>query len=204
VLIWPSLQGEDILGFTNRVAEMWKVSGDKSLMLFVFVSEHRTAVQVGYGLESVITDAFSSRVLRETLQPYFRRGQYAAGLNAAIDQFAAKIDPTYVPAPTSTSSLPARQSSERGMPVPSGLDVVILIVLFLVFVFVILPMLRRGGCGGCSGCLFPMFWGGGGGGTTFGGGGFGGGGGGGGGGWSVGGSWGEGSSFGGGGATGSW
>jgi uncharacterized protein len=185
------------------VANVWKVKDDKALMLFVFVQDHKTRIQVGYGLEAVITDAISSRVLRETLAPYFRQGQYAAGLSAAIDELAKKIDPTYVPTTgtTTPSPVPQQRPVARSTPGPSGSDIAILIVLFIVFVFVILPLLRRGGgCGGCSGCIFPMFWGGGGfggGGTTFGGGG--------GGGWSTGGSWGGGgSSFGGGGAGGSW
>ena len=177
---------------------MWKVKGDKVLMLFVFIKEHEIAIQVGYGLEAVITDAYSSRVIRETLTPSFRQGQYAAGINAAIDQLAKRIDPAYV-ATTSTTPVQQRPAA-RGTPGPSGSDIAILIVLFIIFVFVILPILRRGGCGGCSGCILPMFWGGGGGGT-FGGGGFSGGGGG----FSTGGSWGGGgSSFGGGGAGGSW
>ena len=184
------------------MANVWKVKDDKALMLFVFVQDHKTRIQVGYGLEAVITDAFSSRVLRETLAPYFRQGQYAAGLSAAIDELAKKIDPSYVPAAgtTSPSPLPQQRPVARSTPGPSGSDIAILVVLFIVFVFVIVPLLRRGGCGGCSGCILPMFWGGGGGGT-FGGGGFSGGGGG----WSTGGSWGGGgSSFGGGGAGGSW
>ena len=201
VLIWPSLQGEDDLEFTNRVANVWKVQGDKALMLFVFVKEHKTRIQVGYGLEDVITDAVSSRVLRETLAPYFRQSQYAAGLNAAIDELAKRVDPSWTSTTTtSTTALPPDRPMTRGTPGPSGSDIAILVVLFLIFIFVIVPMMRRGGCGGCSGCIFPMFWGGGGwggGGTTFGGGG--------GGGFSVGGSWGGGgSSFGGGGAGGSW
>jgi len=181
---------------------MWKVKDDKALMLFVFVNDRKTFIQVGYGLEPVITDAYASRVYRDTLVPNFRAGQYAAGLNAAIDQLATKVDPSFAATSTTTSTAaqqPVQRPVSRGTPGPSGSDIAILIVLFIVFIFVILPMLRRGGCGGCSGCLLPMFWGGGGGGT-FGGGGFSGGGGG----WSTGGSWGSGSSFGGGGAGGSW
>ena len=203
IMIWPSLQGDDDLELTNRVANVWKVKDDKALMLFVFLKEHKIRIQVGYGLEAVITDAYSSRVIRDTIVPAFRQNQYAAGLSTAVDQLATKIDPSWTPAASTAAPVrePIQRPVSRSTPGPSGSDIVILIVLFLVFLFVILPLLRRGGCGGCSGCIFPLFWGGGGG-TTFGGGGFGGGGGGG---WGTGGSWGGGgSSFGGGGAGGSW
>src|ERR1044071_6244103 len=177
VMIWPSLRGDDDLEFTNRVANVWKVKDDKALMLFVFLQEHKIRIQVGYGLEAVITDAYSSRVIRDTIVPQFRQNQYAAGLNAAIDQLATKIDPSWTSTTATTSTTtPIRRPVSRGTPGPSGSDIVILVVLFLIFLFVILPLLRRGGCGGCSGCILPMFWGGGGG--AFGGGGLSGGGGG--------------------------
>jgi uncharacterized protein len=195
VLIFPSLEGEDDLGYTNKVANVWKVKDDKALMFFVFAKEHKTRIQVGYSMEPVITDAFSSDVLHETVPPYFRAGDYAGGLNAAIDQIAKKIDPSFVSTTTTPAPRPARSSKGKDA------DMFFPSIFFLFVIFVLLPMLLRGRRrGGCGGCIWPMFFGGGGwggGGRTFGGGG--------GGGWSTGGSWGGGgSSFGGGGAGGGW
>ena len=200
ILIFPSLEGEDDLGYTNKVANVWKVKDDKALMFFVFAKEHKTRIQTGYSLEPVITDAFSSDVLHNTVPSYFRAGDYAGGLNAAIDQIAKKIDPSFVSTTTIPASSPRPARSSKG----GKADMFFPSIFFLFVIFVLIPLLmrgrRRGGCGGCSGCIWPMFLGGGGwggGGTTFGGGG--------GGGWSTGGSWGGGgSSFGGGGAGGGW
>jgi uncharacterized protein len=199
IVIFPSLEGEDDLGYTNKVANVWKVKDDKAVMLFVFDKEHKTRIQVGYGLEGVITDAFSSDVLHTTVPPYFRAGDYAGGLNAAIDQIAKKIDPGFV----STSATPATPSRQARSSQRTASNMIPFLIFVFFVIFVLLPLLargrRRGGCGGCSGCIWPMFLGGGGwggGGTTFGGGG---------GGWGTGGSWGGGgSSFGGGGAGGGW
>ena len=195
VMIFPSLEGEDDLGYTNRVANQWKVKDDKALMLFVFMKERKTRIQVGYSMEPVITDAFASDIVHSTIPPFFRAGKYADGLNAAVDQMATKIDPNAVPAGT-TPAPPRAVRSSRG----AGVDLKLVMYGIFFVVFVLLPILSRGrrGRGGCGGCLWPMFLGGfgGGGGTTLGGGG---------GGWSTGGSWGGGgSSFGGGGAGGGW
>jgi uncharacterized protein len=198
VMIFPSLEGEDDLGYTNKVANVWKVKDDKALMLFVFIKEHKTRIQVGYSMEPVITDAFSSDVLHETVPPFFRKGDYAGGLNAAIDQIWKKIDPNAVP----TGSAPTAPRTRRSTGL-AGVPIKLFIYLIIFFIFVVLPAIsRRGRRSGCGGCFWPMmFLGGGGGGTTFGGGGGGGGGG-----WGTGGSWGGGggSSFGGGGAGGGW
>jgi uncharacterized protein len=194
IMIFPSLEGEDDLGYTNKVANVWKVKDDKALMLFVFVKEHKTRIQTGYSMEPIITDAFASDVLHQTVPPYFRAGDYAGGLNAAVDQIVGKIDPSAVGA-TSGPRQPVTRS-RRGF----GIDRIFGILFFLFIFFVIVPLLSRGQRrGGCGGCFWPMMFLGGGGGTTFGGGGSSGGG------WGTGGSWGGGgSSFGGGGAGGGW
>jgi uncharacterized protein len=193
IMTFPSLDGEDPVDYTNRVANMWKVKDDKALMLFVFLKDRQTRIQVGYGLEGVITDAFASRVYRETLVPYFRQQQYYEGLNAAVDELAKKIDPNFVT--QGATSPPPRQTTQRARG-RSDFPPAIWIVFFIL-IFFVLPLLgRRSGCGGC---FWPMFFLGGG--RTFGSGGWSGGGGG----WSTGGSWGGGgSSFGGGGAGGGW
>jgi len=193
-MIFPSLEGEDPVDYTNRVANLWKVKGDKALMLFVFVKDHQARIQTGYGVEGEITDAFASRVYRETLVTNFREQKYYEGLDQAVDQIGHKIDPNFAP---QAQPLP-EVSSSSGRGRSGDLGPQFYIFLF-VLIFFILPLIgRRRGCGGCFWPLFFM----GGGGRTFGGGGSGGGGGG----FSGGGSWGGGggSSFGGGGAGGGW
>ena len=200
IMTFPSLEGEDVDDYANRVADRWKVKGDRALLLLVFIRDHKVAIRTGYSLEADVTDAVSSRVIRETMAPYFRKDQYYEGLDAAVNELGRRINPSYSP---QTRSLPSSSAPRRasGAAQASPRDFIFLIFLVLIFLFIIVPIMRRSGCGGCSGCIWPMFWGGGGGGRTFGGGGGGGGGG-----WSVGGSWGGGggSSFGGGGASGGW
>jgi uncharacterized protein len=199
IFTFPSLEGEDVDGYANRVADVWKIKGDRALLMLIFVQEHKIAIRTGYSMEEYVTDAISSRVIRQTMAPYFRQGQYYEGIDAAINELAKRVDPNFSPQSRSvpTSSRRSPHSADIG-----ARDLIFFVFIIFVFILVIAPLLRRGGCTGCGGCVWPMFWGGGGG-TTFGGGGFGGGGGGGG--WSVGGSWGGGgSSFGGGGASGGW
>ena len=203
VYVFPSLEGDPVEDFTIRCAEKWKVGNkkyDNGLILFVFVKERKVRIEVGYGLEGTVTDAFSSRVIRDYIAPHFQQNDYAGGLNAAVDALIAKIKGGEPPVP------PVQQQPQGGRAGWSGIDPFFILIIVVIFFVFILPMLRGGRrAGGCGGCFWPMFFPGGG--TTFGGsgggwssgGGFGGGFGGGGGGFSGG-----GGSFGGGGATGGW
>jgi uncharacterized protein len=197
--VFPSLENEALEDFTIRAVERWKVGQkkyDNGLVLFVFVEQRKIRVEVGYGLEGTITDAFSSRVIREQMAPAFEQGDYARGLHAAADTIIRKIKTGEEPVP------PLNPSGGQGQGAPQqvrgeDIGIVPLIVILFVVFFVVLPMIRRGG--GCGGCVLPFLFSGGG--VTFGGGGggFSGGGFGGGGGFSGG-----GGGFGGGGASGGW
>jgi uncharacterized protein len=197
IYVFPSLEGESLEDFTIRAVEKWKVGQkkyDNGLVLFVFAQDRKVRVEVGYGLEGSVTDAFSSRVIRNQIAPAFSQGQYAAGLNAAADAIITKIR---------TGEEPVAPLERRGSREGAGEDlgiIPILIILFVVF-FVIVPMLSGRRSGGCGGCMFPFIFPGGG--ITYGGGGFSGGGGFGGG-FGGGGFSGGGGGFGGGGASGGW
>jgi uncharacterized protein len=202
IYVFRSLDGDPLEDFTIRCAEKWKVGNkkyDNGLILFVFKDERKFRIEVGYGLEGAVTDAFASRVERDYLVPHFRQGDYAGGLNAGADALMAKIrgeEPAHEPVNPQTPS--GRRGSSNTL--PSGL--ILLIIIFALFILPRLFLPRRGS--GCGGCFWPMFFlGGGGRGTTFGGG-FGGGGGGFGGGFGGGGFSGGGGGFGGGGASGGW
>ena len=193
IYIFPTLDSEALEDFTVRCAEKWKVGNkkyDNGLILFVFVKERKLRIEVGYGLEPTVTDAFSSRVIREDIAPHFRTGDYAGGLNAAADALTAKIEGKQAPVPAAQP-----RSAPGSAGVPCGSVFGLLIFIFIIIIVASIITRSRPGCGGC---FWPMFFLGGGGGRGFGGGGWGGGGGG----WS--GFSGGGGSFGGGGASGGW
>ncbi|HSP34688.1 MAG TPA: TPM domain-containing protein, partial [Thermoanaerobaculia bacterium] len=174
IYIFPSLEGQPVEDFTIRCVQKWKVGQkkyDNGLVLFVFVKDRKVRIEVGYGLEGSVTDAYSSRVIRDYIAPHFQQSDYYGGLNAASDALIAKIRGGEAPVPPANPRPSPQQGRGGGNP---GFGSVIPILILIVFLVFILPMLRRRG-GGCGGCLWPMlFMGGGRGGMTFGGGGGGG------------------------------
>ncbi len=190
--IFPSLEGDSVEDVAVRLEERWKV-GRKGLsngvLLVVFLKERKLRIEVGYGLEPVITDAVAASIIRDVIAPRFREQRYAAGLDAAVDAVFARIGGGPAPPPPRR---PAPWSSA------DPATVLLFALFFGVFGVAILSALRssqrravtadRGGWSSHP----PIFWGGGGGGGSWGGGG--------GGGFSGGG----GGSSGGGGASGDW
>jgi len=94
VLMVPSTQPEPIEAFSIRVAEAWKIGRkgqDNGVLLVVAKDDRKLRIEVGYGFEGVLTDATSRRIIADTISPLFRQGQFAAGLNAGVDQIVAVI-----------------------------------------------------------------------------------------------------------------
>lgn len=198
IYTFPSLEGESVEDFTIRCAQAWKVGQkkyDNGLILFVFVAEKKIRIEVGYGLEGTMTDAFSSRVIRQYMAPHFQTNDWAGGLDAGADAIMAHIRGGEAP-------VPPQQPAGRSQGSDSNPRSVLFMLFLFALVFFVLPAIMGRGArrSGCGGCFWPLMFLGGGPGVTFGGRGSGFGGGGGfGGGFSGG-----GGGFGGGGATGGW
>jgi len=216
VLIVPTTQPEDIAQFGIRVAEAWKIGRkkvDDGVILIVAKEDRKLRLEVGYGLEGVIPDAIAKRVIAETITPFFKRGDFAGGIDAGVTQLMQLIEGEGLPEP---DKLPNAHLDEGSF----------MFILFggLIAGFILSAIMGRvmGGmlAGLGTGAMAALFFGlgfaavliglmvffmvgvrhSGGGGWTSGGGGFGGSSGGSGGSWGGGG----GGSFGGGGASGSW
>lgn len=170
---------------------------DNGLLIVLAIQERGVRVEVGYGLEGLVTDGYSGETIRQVMLPEFRNGRYGDGLLAGatrlINHIAEQRGVTLADVP-----------QERPTPNADGPSLSQVIVTLIILI-VIANMIRRNGGGGRP--LRRGGWGGigglGGFGGGFGGGGFGGGFGGGGGGGGGFGGFGGGSS-GGGGASGRW
>jgi uncharacterized protein len=94
ILTIPSLEGEDLEGFSIRVATTWKIgqqNKDNGVLLLVARQERKIRIEVGKGLEGVLTDLLSGRIIDLVIKPNFKRGDYSGGLVAGV---AAVIDAT--------------------------------------------------------------------------------------------------------------
>jgi len=182
-----SLQGYEISDYGYQLGRAWGI-GQKGLnngILFIVApNEHKTRIEVGYGLEPIVTDAFSSVVIQTQVLPKFRGGDFNGGVEAGVDALIQQLS-----LDTSEAERRAAVAEQqlRHQDNGSGGGLVGFLVILFIFIAIsrifggwaLLPFLFMGGGRGGGGY---------GGGWSGGGGGFGGGGG----------------SFGGGGSSGSW
>ncbi|WP_338310872.1 TPM domain-containing protein [Bradyrhizobium sp. TM239] len=105
VLIVPTTQPETIEQFSIRVAEAWKIGRkriDDGAILVVAKNDRHLRIEVGYGLEGVLTDVTSRRIIDEIITPKFRTGDFGGGIADGVDRMVRVIDgePLPVPSPT--------------------------------------------------------------------------------------------------------
>jgi uncharacterized protein len=126
VLTVASLEGDPIEDFSMRVAETWKLGGeraDNGVLVVIARDERLVRIEVGYGLEGALTDLESGRIISGLMTPRFRAGDFDGGVGAAIDAIAAKLRGEPVELPEERP----RNALEGG---PSGLVTLILFALF--------------------------------------------------------------------------
>jgi uncharacterized protein len=107
LLVVPSLDaGVSIEECAVAIFSHWKIGRakiDDGVLLLIAVKEKRVRIEVGYGLEGVLTDAQSSRIIRELMQPLLAQGDYTAASSrgfGAIITLLGTPEPASPPAPT--------------------------------------------------------------------------------------------------------
>ena len=133
VLVVPTTAPEDIAAYAHRVGDTWKIGrrevGD-GLLLVVAVQDRRLRIEVAKALEGAVPDIAASHIINDAIAPHFRTGNFAAGIEAGVDQIAARIRGEPLP--------PVVAPGQRGGDTPfDGIGLFELAVLLFILVPVI-------------------------------------------------------------------
>ncbi len=131
VLIVPSLEGESLEEFSHRVATSWKLGQkgtDNGVLLLVAIRERKVRIEVGYGLEGVLTDARSAQIIRNEIVPRFRSGEMAGGVTGGINAIIKTIEGTYQ---ESEKAVPRQESDVIGQVVVAVIVGLLIGLLFM-------------------------------------------------------------------------
>lgn len=105
VVTLKSLQGDDIADYGYQLGRHWGIGQkgkNNGVLLIVAPNERKLRVEVGYGLEGVLTDAESRVIIERVIKPYFKQGNYDQGVRAGVGAILAALGGEFQapPAPT--------------------------------------------------------------------------------------------------------
>jgi uncharacterized protein len=145
VVTIPSLEGYEIADYGYRLGRRWGIGqrgANNGALLIVAVSEHKIRIEVGYGLEGILTDALSDQIIREQMRPRFRADDYPGGINAGAD---AVIQQLQAPPEAAEARVRAATAASRR---DDGGTIITIIFWLVVAGFILMSMFaRRGGRG---------------------------------------------------------
>ena len=94
----PTLNDYDIADYGYQLGRHWGIGqaqANNGALLIVAPNERKVRIEVGYGLEGILTDAYSALTIQNHILPAFRNGDFYGGINAGVDQllYQMTLDP---------------------------------------------------------------------------------------------------------------
>jgi uncharacterized protein len=142
VVTVDSLQDLEIEEYGYQLGRAWGIGQegqDNGVLLIIAPNERKVRIEVGYGLEPVLTDAFSNEVIQREILPAFRVGGFERGITAGVDAIDAQL--RLDPAEAQARAAAAEPTDAEAPFMPA-------VIVGLVFLFIFLSLMRSLGGGG--------------------------------------------------------
>ncbi len=100
VVTVESLEGQTIEGYAVELFEEWRIGKtdqDNGVLLLVAPNEREVRIEVGYGLEPILTDSASYWIIQGVILPPFRDGNYFGGIDAGVETIRRTLTGEVVP-----------------------------------------------------------------------------------------------------------
>jgi uncharacterized protein len=149
VLLVKSTEPEAVEQYSIRVTDAWKLGRkgvDDGVLLLVARDNpkalRRLRIEAGRGVQGVLTDAQSKRILQDTIAPHFRQNDYYGGLAAGVNAIAALLDQEKFPAPRAQAPTPQPAAAQDD---GGGPGVIMSIFMLVIGILIIRSIFRRRG-----------------------------------------------------------
>ncbi|MDO9420469.1 MAG: TPM domain-containing protein [Herminiimonas sp.] len=140
VLLVNTTEPETIEQYSIRVADAWKLGRkglDDGVILLIAKSNSaasgRMRIETGRGVQGVLTDAQSKRVLQDVIAPHFRQNDYYGGLAAGISVITGLLDKEAFPEPAKNGEAKSNDGFSWSP------------FIFFAFLIIVMMMRSRGG-----------------------------------------------------------
>jgi uncharacterized protein len=159
VVTLASLQGQEISDYGYQLGRTWGIGqkGTNTGALFIVVpSERKVRIEVGYGLEPILTDAETSVILQQNVLPKFRAGDVAGGVVDGTDALVQQLG--LDDAAAQAAAAQATTVQEQVHTQPRHHNALGSIFAFLLVIFVLSAFFRGGRRGGGMGWILPLMF----------------------------------------------
>lgn len=137
LFIIPSLNGESLEMVSIKIAEANKIGKkDKNngVLLLISKNDKKIRIEVGYGLEGVLTDAVSSSIIRNEIAPSFRQGNYFEGISKGLDAIILATKNEYKN---------SDKNSNQNKTICFGIPIFIFLIFGIIFLFILISIIQR-------------------------------------------------------------
>jgi len=135
IVTLPTLDNRSIEDVTYEAFNQFKLGQKKQangVLIVLAVKEHKMRIEVGKGLEGDLTDLQTQIIQKESMAPEFKKGNYAAGLEAGVEKIIQAI-----------TKEPAQASTKPNTYTPRWIDLFILLIPFLATVMALRALFRK-------------------------------------------------------------
>ncbi|PPD25545.1 MAG: hypothetical protein CTY20_15675 [Hyphomicrobium sp.] len=139
VITVPSLQGYPIEDYAYQLGRKWGIGQkgkNNGILLVVAPNERKVRIEVGRGLEPLMTDVMSSIIVNNAIMPAFRRGDFSGGIRAGVrdikDVLLGDAD-----------EVKARARGKRSAPETDLAKIIFFVIWFAIIAFVVYAHIRQ-------------------------------------------------------------
>lgn len=139
-VIISSTKGENINYLGAQWGQKWGIGQEKEdngILIILARDDRRIAINTGYGVEHLLTDALSRRIIERDIIPYFKRNDYAGGLDRGADAIFEVLSGEY-----------QNTTSSNNVPIVPIFIFILLVIVFIIFIIAISAGRKGGGKGG--------------------------------------------------------
>ena len=140
----PDLQGYEIDEYGYQLGRAWGIGQkgqNNGAILLVAPNDRKVRIEVGYGLEGVLTDALTSQIIRRDIIPRFKAGDIPGGVMAGSDTLIKLLElPPAERAAAAQAAAAAAKDSDAG----AGLSAIIWLVIIIAWVVFAAARQKRG------------------------------------------------------------
>ncbi|WP_240964585.1 TPM domain-containing protein [Flavivirga algicola] len=137
VAIINSTEGEYINFLGAQWLKKWGIGQEKEdngILILLAKNDRKIGINTGYGIEHLLTDALSKRIIERDIIPFFKQNNYYGGLNSGVDAIFQVLKDEYKG---------TRKSSDNGFPV----GLVFVFIFIFIIILISISKNRRGGGG---------------------------------------------------------